>query len=256
MTNGVIRLGALLSRLPDTIVYASQVSRLRHVSLGYSDRKGCLIPNGVDPQTYVPSQAIKDQVRKELGLPADCVVIGSLARYHPVKDHANFLRAAALLCRRSEGAGVQFVLAGTGVDGSNPVLWALIKELGIGDRIHLLGERGDPERLLAAMDVFTVSSYGEALPMVLLEAMSCGTACVTTAVGDAALAVGNTGSVVAPQNSEALAAAWSDLILAGEEQRRALGVSARQRIITHYSLAACAKSTEELYASLKGKAGK
>ncbi len=136
MTNGVIRLGARLSRLPDSIVYASQVSRQQHVSLGYCDRKACLIPYGVDPQTYVPSQALKDQVRKELGLPADCVVIGSLARYHPVKDHANFLRAAALLCRRSEGAGVQFVLAGTGVDGSNPVLWALIGELGIGDRIQ------------------------------------------------------------------------------------------------------------------------
>jgi glycosyltransferase involved in cell wall biosynthesis len=174
MTAGIIRLGARLSRLPDKIVYASRVSRAQHVALGYSDRKACSIPNGVDPGVFAPAFDGGAALRKELGLPANGLVIGSLARYHPIKDHDNFFRAAALLCNRAEGKDVQFLLAGAGVDAENPDLRGLIRELGIGDRVHLLGERSDTAQLLTAMDLFTISSYGEALPMVLLEAMSWG----------------------------------------------------------------------------------
>ncbi len=252
MTAGTIRLGARLSRLPDQIVYASRASRAQHVLLGYDDRKGRLIPNGVDTDIFLPSYTARAAVREELGLAAAGLVIGSLARYHPVKDHENFLRAAALLCSRPEGRELQFVMAGAGVDPGNPDLQPLIKELGIGDRVHLLGERPDTARLLAALDLFTVSSYGEALPMVLLEAMSCGVPCVTTDVGDAALVVGDTGRVVAPRDPEALAGGWSALILAGEENRRALGAAARQRVIDNYTLTVCARSYEELYRSLRG----
>ena len=251
MTAGMIRLGARLSRLPDKIVYASQVSRAQHVSLGYDDRKGCLIPNGVNPDHFAPSLPVREAVRQELGFSAPDLVIGSLARYHPMKDHQNFLRAAALLCSRPEGEDARFLLAGTRIDAGNADLQLLIGELGIGDRVHLLGERADTARLLTAMDLFTVSSsHGEALPMVLLEAMACGVPCVTTDVGDAALAVGDTGRVVAPRDPEALAAAWSELIGAGSATRSALGSMARQKIINNYTLTVCAGIYEELYRSL------
>lgn len=251
MTAGVIRLGARLSRLPDKIVYASQVSRAQHVSLGYNDRKGCLIPYGVDPDHFAASPAVRTAVRKELGLPVSGLVIGSLARYHPMKDHENLLRAAALLLRRPGMEAVQFLLAGTRVDHSNADLQSLIGVLGIGDRVCLLGERADSARLLSAMDLFTVSSsHGEALPMVLLEAMSCEVPCVTTDVGDAPLAVGDTGRVVASRDPEALAGGWSELINAGGATRRALGGAARQKIINNYTLKVCAVAYEELYRSL------
>ena len=257
MTAGIIRLGARLSWLPDKIVYASRVSREQHVDLGYSDRKGCSIPNGVDPGVFAPAvdagagANAGTALRRELGLSATGLVIGSLARYHPMKDHENFFRAAASLCSRPEGKDVQFLLAGTRVDTSNADLQSLIRELGIRDRVHLLGERADTARLLTAMDLFTVSSsHGEALPMVLLEAMSCGVTCVTTDVGDAGLAVGDTGRVVAPRDPEALAGAWAELISAGTEKRRELGRAARQKIINNYTLKVCAGAYEDLYRAL------
>jgi glycosyltransferase involved in cell wall biosynthesis len=250
MTAGVIRLGARLSWLPDKIVYASRVSREQHVDLGYNDRKACTIPNGVDPDVFIQVPGSGEELRMQLGLPVPGLVIGSLARYHPIKDHENFFRAAALLCSRPEGKDVQFLLAGSGVDLGNPYLRRLIGELGIGDRVHLLGERSDTAQLLNAMDLFTVSSYGEALPMVLLEAMSCELPCVTTDVGDAGLAVGDTGRVVPRRDPEALAGAWAELISAGKEKRRALGKAARQKIINNYTLKVCAVAYEELYRSL------
>jgi glycosyltransferase involved in cell wall biosynthesis len=252
-TAGTIRLGAKLSRLPDKIVYASQVSRTQHISLGYSDRKGCLIPYGIDVDMFVARPGAKESVRKELGWPVGGLLIGSLARYHPMKDHENFLRAAALLCGRPEGREVQFMLAGAHVDPGNTELRVLVHELGIGDRVQLLGERADSARVLSAMDIFTVSSsHGEALPMVLLEAMSCGIPCVTTDVGDAGIAVGDTGRVVAPRDAEGLAEAWSELIVAGGAKRTALGEMARQRVLNHYTLTVCARAYEELYGSLRG----
>ncbi len=249
-TAAVIRLGARLSGLPDGIVYVSRASREQHAAIGYHERKAVVIANGVDTDLFVPA-AGTGGVRRELGLPESGLVIGSLARYHPMKDHRNFLRAAALLCGQPGSERVHFLLGGTGVDDGNEELRGWIREGGIGDRVHLLGERADAARVLSAMDIFTVSSsHGEALPMVLLEAMSCGVPCVTTDVGDAGMVVGDTWRVVAPRDTEALAAAWLALIDAGEEGRRVLGEAGREKIVNNYSLKICVGFYDKLYQSL------
>lgn len=267
MTIFMIRLGARLSRLPARIVYASYVSAGQHRALGYRADKEIVIPYGVDTEHYTPSPGIRTAVRKELGIHPDDLVIGSVARYHPMKDHENFLRAAALLIRskdkltgrdakkdrdepvgEAQPGGLRFLLAGRDVDAQNPVLKSLIAELGIGEWVILLGERGDPQRLLSACTIFTVSSsHGEALPMVLLEAMSCGVPCVTTDVGDAGRLVGDTGRVVSVRDPGALAGAWTDLILMGEERRNSLGVAARARIVEQHTLSASASAYAALY---------
>jgi glycosyltransferase involved in cell wall biosynthesis len=251
MTARLIRLGARLSGLPDKIVYASHIGLKQHMSLGYRDNNAMLIPNGVDTKIFIPSPAVRNEVRRELGIHPGHIVIGLLARYHPMKDHENFLRAAGLLCSGKSGDGIQFVLAGTQVDTDNQALQALIGELEIRNRVHLLGERQDTHRILAALDLFSLSSArGEALPVVLLEAMSCAVPCITTDVGDAGLLVGSTGRVVKPRDPGELAAAWEELILAGEETRRKLGEDARSKILEHYTLSATGAAYRQLYKEL------
>lgn len=267
MTIGVIRLGAILSGMSDYVVYASTVSREQHKILGYRDQKACVIPNGVDTVLFAPSLEAGASIRRELGIsPAD-IVIGMLARYHPVKDHANFLRAAGLLLGRypdhqggphpdkSGGSHlhhprIQFVMAGTGVNAENFGLQTSIRDEGLTGHVHLLGERTDTNRLLAAMDLFGLSSSSEALPVVLLEAMSCGVPCITTDVGDAGLLVGDTGRVVSAGDPAAMAGAWAELIEAGGEARRTLGEAGRDKVLRQYTLSASGRAYENLYMAL------
>src|SRR5262249_27075309 len=103
-------------------------------------------------------------------------------------------------------------------------------------------------QVAAALDVAVSSSaFGEGFPNVIGEAMSCGVPCVVTDVGDSSFVVGDTGQVVAPRDSEALANALRGMLEMRESQRREMGLSARRRIVEKYSLDAIVRQYESLY---------
>jgi glycosyltransferase involved in cell wall biosynthesis len=152
-----------------------------------------------------------------------------------MKGHETFLRAARMML--DAGADATFVCAGREVVPTNPTLMGLVGELGLGDRVHLLGERDDTARLFAAFDVTCCSSsWGEGFPNVIGESMACGTPCVVTDVGDAPAAVGQTGVVVPPRNPEALGQAILQLLSLAPDLRRDLGDAARRRVQTEFPL--------------------
>ncbi len=246
----VIRIGALLSGMTSCIVYNAHESLRHHEGVGYHGRS-VVIPNGFDTERFRPDA--DPSVRAELGIPAGSPLIGLVARYHPMKDHENFLRAAALLY--NQNPHVHFLLAGKGVDGDNTDLSAMIRNLNLCGHVHLLGERTDVPRITAALDMATLSSYAEAFPNVVGEAMVSGVPCVVTDVGDSAWIVGGTGRVVPPRDSGALADAWLDLIEMGNEGRRELGRRARQRICENFSLDEVVRQYENLYEQLAAKKG-
>jgi glycosyltransferase involved in cell wall biosynthesis len=144
---------------------------------------------------------------------------------------------------------VRFVLCGRQVDGHNGSLNELIQTLGLTNCTHLLGERRDMQRLIAALDIAVSSSSTEGFPNVVGEAMSSGVPCVVTAVSDLPQVVGETGRAVPPRNAPALAAALEELIAIGPEGRRCLGAAARKRIIDYFSLASAVAQYEEAYES-------
>jgi glycosyltransferase involved in cell wall biosynthesis len=77
--------------------------------------------------------------------------------------------------------------------------------------------------------------------------MACGIPCVVTQVGDSASIVSETGSIVPPRQPELMARAWRDLIDAGPEARQILGASARQRVVTQFSVTQFAQRYQSLY---------
>lgn len=246
MTLAMVKLCAPLSQRPARIIFVSQSSRAQHKSFGYNVEKSCVLPNGIDTQLFAPAESARLSVRAELGLSEDAFLIGLIGRYHPMKDHNNFLRAAALLLK--DYPNIHFLLIGRGINQENKALQSAIQELGIGRQIHLLGERSDTPRLSAALDIFTLSSsYGESFPNVIGEAMACGVPCVVTDVGDAAWIVGETGRVVPRRDSEALAEGWRELIALGAEGRKDLGRAARLRVIEHFPLESVVAQYEALY---------
>ncbi|MBD1906690.1 glycosyltransferase [Funiculus sociatus GB2-A5] len=242
----IIKLLAYLSRLPAKIIYNCKIGADDHQQIGYDIEKTIIIPNGFDTNLFAPSVEARLSVRSELNLAENTFFIGRLGRFHPMKDHLTFLQAAAFLLKVYPE--VHFLLAGSGIDGNNQVLHQFIKQLNIGEKIHLLGERQDISRIAAALDIATSSSaYGEGFPNIIGEAMSCGVPCVVTDVSDSAWIVGDTGRVVPPRDPKALCAAWVDLIEIGSSARVELGARARQRIQTELSLEKIVYQYEKLY---------
>jgi glycosyltransferase involved in cell wall biosynthesis len=251
LTAAVIRLDARLSIHVANIIYASQTSRRHHEALGYHPSNGIVIPNGIDCHVFVPDEDARAQVRNELGVPGDAVLVGLVARYHPVKDHAGFLRAAASVANVHPAA--RFAMVGPEIKGQ-PALLRLIAQLGIGDRVFLLEERQDMPRFTAALDIACSSSVSESFSVTIGEAMACGVPCVVTDVGDSANLVLDTGRIVPPSAPDALARAISDLIAAGRPYRQQLGAAARNRVEKEFSLPEIAARYEAVYEKHLGRA--
>lgn len=251
------RLLSALSAAPAAVIVNSERGRRVHERIGYRPRRWVTIPNGVDLERFHPGPEARGWLRRELGLPLHARLVGMVARYDPMKDHETFLRSAGILIREGSsdggdlGESVYFVLVGRGLVPDNRAIATVAHQLGLDGRLHLLGERGDVERLLPAMDLVTLSSsFGEGWPNVIGEAMACGVPCAVTDVGDAGAIVGATGRVVPPRDPRALAAAWRALLALREEERRALGAAARQRVAEYFSLEQVTRQYEALYAEL------
>ena len=236
------------SYLPTRIVCCAQRACEMHVQLGYDYSKMSVIPNGFDVKKFCPSPAARVDVRKELGIPQHAIIIGCVSRFHPMKDHQNFIQAAAML--KEYPHDVHYVLCGDDVVWENAALSGPVRDHGLGSVFHLLGRRADIPRLTAAFDIAALpSACGEAFSNIIGEAMASAVPCAVTDVGDAAYIVDDTGIVVPPRRPDELAAAWHKLILMGEERRQTLGTRARDRVLSLFSLDTVVTQYQDLYVS-------
>lgn len=245
-SDAVRKVLAWCSGQPDAVVVNSAAGRRFHGAIGYHPRRWVPLPNGFDTRVLRPDPDRRSRWRAEFGWDESVVAVALPARYHPMKDHATFLAAATRLAPHAPGA--RFVLIGTGNEPANCALAETIAASGLGERVLLLGERGDLHALYPAFDIVTLSSaYGEGFPNVLGEAMSCGVPCAATDVGDCAEIVGDAGAVVPPRDPAALAAAWGRLAALTPPERAARGTAARARIVAQFDLAAIVARYEALY---------
>lgn len=117
--------------------------------------------------------------------------------------------------------------------------------------MRLLGERQDVERLYASFDLYWMSSWArgmaEGFPNVIAEAMSSGVPCVATDVGDAAWIIGNSGRVLPPGRPQALGDTAAELLHAGPDALRRMGLDARARIQREFSLESVVDAYRALY---------
>jgi glycosyltransferase involved in cell wall biosynthesis len=256
-TQALLRMSGLAAHQPRQIIFNSRISVSQHASIGYPATRARVIPNGFDVERFRPDPVARSEVRRELGIPAGAEVVGMVARYHPMKDHAMSLRAAARVVQsRPETV---FVYAGRGVDADNRELARLIDGSGLGRHVRLLGERHDVGRLYPAFDVYWMSSLtrgiAEGFPNVIAEALASGVPCVATDIGDAASIVGESGRVVRSRDSSAFADATVELLTMGPAIRDELGRQGRERIERDFALGAVLDSYHALYAEVIARAG-
>ncbi len=238
---------------PDAVICCSRAARDSHLAHGYAAERLTVIPNGVDAARFRPDPQARAELRREFGVPEAAPLIGFVARYHPLKDHATFVDAAAKLARAQPA--VRFLLCGPGVEPSNSELTGLLRAAQLSDRVLLLGPRGDVPRLLAACDMAALTSRSEAFPLALVEAMACGLPCTATAVGDCARILADPGLLAPPGDAEAIAQCWLALLAEGPAARRARGRAARERVLRLWSSQVVAERYLDLYRGLLASRG-
>ncbi len=223
--------------VPSVIITSSEESARVHQKLGYPNKKFSVIPSGYDLAYFAPNSRARVRLRTEWGIRNETPLIGMVARHDAQKDHVNLIAALSQL--RDIGTVFDCVLVGTGVDSENTSLRNAIMAAGLSHIIRLLGRRDDIPAVMNALDLHVLSSsFGEAFPNVLAEAMACGTPCVTTNVGDASLIVGDIGWVAPPANAEALAECIAKAL---EEMKNSMQwgnrcKATRERVATNFSI--------------------
>jgi sugar transferase (PEP-CTERM/EpsH1 system associated) len=236
----------IAAKLADAHVAVSQSTAdfmLKHNEVPSS--KLHVVLNGIDLSRFRPDLAARRRIRAELGIPEGAWVAGAVGRLSQVKNHALLLRAAAGVL--SDGG--RLLLVGDGPEAAP--LRALADELGIGDRVVFAGERHDVPELLAASDVFVLSSTSEGLPLSMVEAMATGLPVVSTAVGGipALVADGETGFLVPSGDVDALAAKLAAL-KADPGRAEAMGRRGRALAMGRYSAERMMASYMDIYEGL------
>ena len=245
----VIKVCACLSHwLPTRVLSCSKRARDEHIKVGYSSKKIEIIPNGFDLNSFTPDPKAKNSVRRELGLKNSAHLIGLIGRYDSQKNHQGFIEAAFRVHRVLPE--VRFLLVGHGVNTENKQIMSLISDAGLQDYFYLLGQRNDIPRMMASLDLLVSSSWGEAFPNVLGEAMASGTPCVVTDVGDSAEIVGNTGFIVPSGDMGGLAREIIKFLKLSPEARRDMGLCARERVRENYEIGEVVRRYEAFYLSL------
>jgi sugar transferase (PEP-CTERM/EpsH1 system associated) len=234
-------------RVDRVLSVSSMLAERMSREVGFPLDRITTIRNGVDLARF--SGGSREIGRRTLGLDSEDLVIGTVGRLVAVKNQAMLLEALALV--RAQGVRFKAVLAGEG-----PLLddlQAQAARLGLSDRVLLAGNRRDVPDMLAAYDVFVLSSLSEGLSNVILEAMAAGLPVVATDVGGAGELVqpDRTGILVSSNDAEAMAAALLKLVRS-PETRLAMGGAARASA-EHFSLDAMIRQYERVYLELAMK---
>jgi len=245
LTRQVIRLHRRFSNTPHGIIYNSTVSKEHHEKYGIVNPNSIVIPNGIDTEKFIFSAETRTEMRSKLDIPNDVFVVGHVARFHHMKDHTTFLKAADLVLEQYPNT--HFLLCGLNVTNENN---EFLKEMSqrVRSKAIFLGERGDVQNVMTAIDVFCQSSRSEAFPNVLCEAMSTSIPCVATSVGDSELIVDSSGILVPPQDQSSLASGLIELLSLSKKERQDLGQRARDRIVENFNLKSSLNNYSNLYA--------
>ena len=231
----------LASKVTKKIICVSEHDKESAICLHVApEKKLKVIHNGMEPSLYLNADGSKS--RFELGLSEDEILITMVARFVPQKDHDTLFKALSFLPE----CGFKVALVG---GGEREALFRReVEKQGLNGRVMFLGERRDVPQVLAASDIFVLSSNWEGLPRSIIEAMMSGLPVVATRVGGVPELVedGVTGFLVPPKNPQALAKVLQRL-LDDPELRRRMGQAGREKALREFTLDRMLRETEKVY---------
>lgn len=245
MSEAIRLVERVLARITDRIVTLTERGALEHVQYRIAGRgKFVTIPSGIRVAEFRSACGDPIVKRKELGLPLDGPLIGTVGRLVPIKGHAWLIRAIPRVLAEFPQACVVFIGDGPLADE----LRQLANEVGVGRNVVFLGTRQDVPACLAALDLFVFPSLNEGMGRALIEAMAVGLPVVATGVGGIPDVVvdGESGVLVPPKDAMALADAVRAM-LRDPGRRRAYGEAAKRRVDDRFDVEAMVEKLERLY---------
>jgi glycosyltransferase involved in cell wall biosynthesis len=212
----------------------------------------CVVHSGIDVDAFAaPAGRVAVAGAGALACGDGELLVGTVACLKPQKDPLTLVRAARRVVEAEPRA--RFVVAGDGA--LRPRVEALAAELGLGDRLVLLGWVDDVRSLLHSLDVLVLTSRFEGLPRAVLQAMAAGVPVVATEVDGVpeVISDGETGRLVAPGDDQAVADAVLDL-LADPARRTRLACAAQERLRGSFEISTMLSELEAIYAGLLARA--
>jgi glycosyltransferase involved in cell wall biosynthesis len=219
------------------------------LALGVPSSKLKFIANGVDTEVFHP-QARSTYLHSLIGADPAAPLVGFVGRLSPEKGPEIFLQAASMIHKMHKlPKSCHFVLIGEG--SMRDRLKHEIADLGMENHVHLVGLQHEMAKTYASLDLVVSTSFSEAMPLAMLEAMASGLPVVATNVGGIPdiVAEGCTGLLCSVGDLNGLA--WNIANLMSDEPlRAAMGKAARKRAIEKFELNTCIDQTSELLMSL------
>lgn len=219
----------ILHRVTDR--WCDRMTAICHSAAEYAVRrravpagKMMVVHNGIDTTQFTPNPALRESMRRELGLGSKFVWL-AVGRLVIQKAYPVLLKAMSLLPENAE-----LLICGQGALRAE--LEAAAAKIGVASRVRFLGMRKDVPALMKAADAMVLSSDIEGLPLVLLQAAASGLPMISTDVGGNSEVVidGENGWLVPPQSPERLSAAMNRLMSVPSEERNAMGQRGRDRV--------------------------
>jgi glycosyltransferase involved in cell wall biosynthesis len=234
--------------LCDALIVVSERDQIKglHEAIGEKE-KYHLIRSAVPVSDFDPSAENPAGIRRELGIPADSLVLGNVGRFSPQKNPLDWVRVAAKVAEAIPEC--HFLLVGDGP--LRPQVEKMILRENLAKRVTLPGLRRDVSRLMSAMDVFLMTSLWEGLPRVIPQAMSMEIPVVANRVDGTVEVVnhGYTGYLCEPGDIQKMAEYCLEL-LKDPTLRQKIGQNGRAAALREFDLENMISKIESLYDQL------
>ncbi len=247
-----VLLEKLTAKITDKFIAVARANIRKGVDLGiFPPHKAILIRSGIEIETFRGAAVKAEQKKVELGIDPGLPLVTMIGCLKPQKAPLDYVEVAHLVIQQREA---NFILVGDGVLRGKVQRRA--KELGLGERFRLLGWRRDIPEILAASDIFVLTSLWEGLPRVLPQAMAVGVPIVATSVDGTPEAVvsGVNGFLVEPKDIGGMAERVIYL-LDHPEEARTLGEQGR-KMVDDFDIWQMLREQEELYQRLLAEKGR
>jgi len=230
--------------IPKKIIFGSDISKKNHILNGYSKDKSTIINNGVSTKIFKSNKKFRIDFRKALGIDEDCLVLGNIARYHPLKDHETLFKALQIL--KNKGLKFKCILIGSGFTNKIKKIKERINYYELNQNIIIYGQTFKINEIINAFDINILTSKKECSPISLLESMSTGVPCISTNVGDASQLIMDSGWTVQISDFKLLAELIQKIYL-DKNIIKIKSKKARKRVEMFYRLEIMIEKYKALY---------